>query len=161
MNLEHLLTKRWKAHTACVSLSACVGVLFLFQSQWMLFVSAWSMCLMWYLANPHCPVGRGWGLPLWHKKCVHGSIALCGLQGETPLSWGTNTYYRNSSCSVSSLSKAMFYPLLNCVVFSLVTPIPRCNRKVFSPPLLTDAQYSAQHVHSLFIIFLFSSLFIQ
>lgn len=153
-------SQEMKGRHSLLSLSPCVGVVFLFQPQWMLFVS--EACAS-YSTQPtplfHLSCEERTVFPLWRKKCVNRWISLCGLQAETPQLWETNTYYWSSSCSVSSLSKAMFYPMLNCIVFSLVTPIPRCNRqKVFRS---LRGGTGAQRVYYVFIIFLFLGIFIN
>ena len=76
----------------------------LIQDQWMLFVSAWSMCVAWHLAKPivisalhrewtgfHSPTKR---LPIYKSP---STIYWEGLTGRG----GTHTHYWSLSCSFS------------------------------------------------------------
>ena len=74
--------------------------------------------------------GRGWGPP---------TVALEGCVGQSPCVsclWGpdshegpTHTTGSDLALSLPYVSKALFHPELDYAVFSLATPIPRCNGK--------------------------------
>lgn len=95
-------------------------------------VSAWSVCAIWDLANPTTrsvlqQKGTGF-LPLKHKgmhswQILHNILWVrpTGREKLTPTVEAVLAY------SLLQVSKAEFYSVLHCFVFSLVTQMPRCN----------------------------------
>lgn len=110
-------------------------------------------------------------LSICHMACGHSHKSICPFGGGTwCLSYGTNDvgllrlvalhqmlrlptdhggqmlFYQSQSCSFSLyVSQTLFHPVLDCVMESLVTSIPRCNGQRCMhpfPKLITHAQYS-------------------
>lgn len=101
--------------------------LFLFQSQCVLLRSA-SVCILWDWPTPlPClsPVRKGQNPPLSHKKGARRPISYPGRQEEL-LALGD---WQSLQKLISLCwSKALLQPVLNYIVFSLYTLIPRCGR---------------------------------
>lgn len=135
-------------HTSCVGL---IKYLPLFQTQWALFY----LCL-----KLVCHMAPGQPLCLFSMRrrqdFFHCSIK--GLQvGETLAKSGRHTLTEaDSALSLLYVSKALFHPLFDCVMFSWETRVPICSEQKclesspgfsnqYTVPLgLSGTQYSAQ-----------------
>lgn len=106
-----------------LDLSSPVGIFFSVSNS----VCAPLFCLSCALYTPgqlhSSSVGRGQGPSAAAWDGVY--ITQGWLPRETNWSRGTNTHNWSWSCYVSSLCEALFHPLLDCIVFSLETQIPR------------------------------------
>ena len=119
LGLEHFLPRDKKSPHPLLNLSPCVGIS-LFQTQCVILCPAWATYGAWptpvlYLS----PVGRGW-VP---EGCRR---AKCQASVGGGVCWPreTNTHYWSwSSLSLLLVSTGVFHPVLDCTVFSLVTPI--------------------------------------
>lgn len=126
--LEHFLTKRWRAPTACAGPTTLCGNVFP-SSRLIVFFVLFKRVHPLAGGQPHCyicPAGRGQVLPLQHKRSACKPVASYQRPETTCWPWETNAHYRSWPCSVPCL-----YPVqcLTWIMFSLMAPLPRCNRQ--------------------------------
>lgn len=124
-----LLTQRSSVLTACAG----------YHLAWEYLSVSDSMCAALFYFSV-CAYG-GWYTPLlnlspewrWQGPLSCGTREVCAGQlpcvgcQEGLAGHGTNTHNWSWSCSACSVSKALFHLVLNCIVFSLLILISRCN----------------------------------
>lgn len=97
-----------------LDLSPCVVIPFVSDSIFVLLFCL-SLCAIWHLANTT------------KKSVPWGKAALSWLLGGTVGHGGlTHTTEADLALPLLYVSKALFQPLLHCVVFSLAAPMSRC-----------------------------------
>lgn len=131
MGLQHNLSKRWRSYRACTRLHTLCGAIFsFFKAQWMLLRGL-------YLKHV-CHMAHGqlhWLHQLYRKRGQCPSY--CDTRGinvgkfpwnnhlERPTSHRGLMLTTEADLALYHLCKVLFHPVSDCVLFSLLAPIPR------------------------------------